>query len=57
MKYYDLLKFGSEHLKSKNISSYNLDSELLLAKLLNSSREQILINLNNEVDDKFLIPY
>ena len=57
MKYYDLLKFGSKHLKSKNISSYNLDSELLLAKLLNSSREQILINLNNEVDDKFLIPY
>ena len=40
---------ASNLLKSKNIRSHNLDSELLLAKTLNIGREQVLLNLNNIV--------
>ena len=37
-----------KYLKLNNIKSYNLDSELLLAKVLNLSREKLLINLNKK---------
>ena len=49
MNYSQIIKFGSHKLKLKNIDTYILDSELLLSHILNSSREQILINLNAKI--------
>ena len=49
MNNFDAIKIGSKILKSNNIKSYILDSELLLAKILNSSREHILTNQNNHL--------
>ncbi len=54
MKTLDIIKIGSKLLKEKKIPSFILDSELLLSKALNKSREEILINLDNKVDKKKL---
>ena len=48
----EIIKVGSKLLKDKKIPSYILDSELLLSKTLNKSREQILINLDQKVSKK-----
>ena len=48
----DVLNYGSKLLKNSNINSYNLDSELILAKVLNSTREELLINLDKKLDRK-----
>ena len=42
----ELLKIGTNILKEKKISSYQLDAELMLAKIVNKSREKILIDQN-----------
>ena len=56
MNYLEAINYGSEILKLNNIETYNLDSELLLAKALNSTRENLLINLNKKIyPDKFYI--
>ena len=52
MKVFDIIKIGSNLLKSKKIPSYILDSELLLSKTLDKSREEILTNLDQKVDEK-----
>ena len=39
-----LLNLGSEILKKNKISSYLIDSEIILSKILNLSREKLLIN-------------
>ena len=52
MKTLEAIKIGSKLLKEKKISSYILDSELLLSRVLNKSREEILINLDNKIDKK-----
>ncbi len=51
MNYLETINYGNKILKSHNISSYNLDSELILANVLNSTREEILTNLDKKVDD------
>jgi release factor glutamine methyltransferase len=48
----EAIKFGSNLLKEKKISSYILDSELLLSKTLNKSREKILTNLDTDIEKK-----
>jgi len=53
----DLLNIGSSKLKKKNISSYNLDSELLLSKVLNKSREEVLVNPDKIIDPKNIIKF
>ena len=50
MKILEAIKTGSKLLKEKNISTYILDSELLLSKSLNKSREEILINLEQNIN-------
>ena len=50
MKAFEVIKFGSNLLKEKKIPSHILDSEILLSKTLNRSREDILINLDKKVD-------
>ena len=49
MKVLEAIKTGSKLLKEKNIPSYILDAELLLSKSLNKSREEILINLEQNL--------
>ena len=48
----EAIKFGSNLLKEKKIPSYILDSELLLSKTLNKSREKILTNLDMDIEKK-----
>jgi release factor glutamine methyltransferase len=52
-----LINFGSRELSRKKIDSCILDSELLLSKILNKKREEILINLNQEVCQKHFANY
>ena len=47
MNYQEILDIGSRNLKINNIKNFNLESELILSKVLNKSREQILINFRN----------
>jgi release factor glutamine methyltransferase len=53
----ELINFGTKKLKQKKISSCRLDSELLLSNVLSKSREEILINLDQEVNEKCLSIY
>jgi len=48
----EIIKFGSNLLKEKKISSFILDSEILLSKTLNKTRENILINLDQKINSK-----
>ena len=50
MKAYKLINNAAIKLKQKNILSYKLDSELLLSKVLDKKREEILINLDQKVN-------
>ena len=47
-----LLNTGSNHLKNSNIFTHKLDSEILLSKILNQTREELLINLDKKVSLK-----
>ena len=52
MKTLEAIKFGSNLLREKKIPSYILDSELLLSKTLNKSREKTLTNLDKDIEKK-----
>ena len=54
MKAHEIIKFGSNLLKERRVQSYILDSEILLSKVLNKSREELLIDLNQNVSEKNL---
>ena len=54
MNILNLINNGSNKLKLKKIVSAKLDSEILLSKILNKRREEILINLNETVDLKII---
>tara|TARA_B100001564_G_scaffold54032_1_gene40903 strand:+ start:5875 stop:6714 length:840 start_codon:yes stop_codon:yes gene_type:complete len=53
----DLIKIGSDILKNKNISSHILDSELLLSKTLMKSREDILVNFNQKINENSILKF
>ena len=57
MKALDLINFGERELKQKKIASSRLDSELLLSKVLNKKREEILINLEQKICQNNLSKY
>ena len=57
MKVLEAIKAGSKLLKEKNISTYILDSELLLSKSLKKPREEILINLEQNINEKVLVDF
>ena len=57
MNYLEAINYGNKLLKLNNLKSYNLDSELLLSKVLNYSREKILINLNDKLEKKNFIKF
>ena len=52
MQIYQLINKGSKVLKDSKITSYRLDSELLLSKILNQTREKIIINYDQKVPFK-----
>ena len=52
MKALDIIKIGSNLLREKKITSHILDSEILLSKTLNKSREEVLINLDQKINKK-----
>ena len=51
MKALDLIKIGSNKLKENNIFSYNLESEILLSNVLKTTREKVLVNLDNKISN------
>ena len=57
MNIIELINIGSKLLKEKNIRSHILDSEILLSKTLNKSREDILINLEEKINEKDIFKY
>ena len=57
MNIIELINIGSNLLKEKNIQSHILDSEILLSKTLNKSREDILINLEEKINEKDIFKY
>ena len=52
MRALEIIKIGSNLLKEKKIHSYILDSEKLLSKALNKTRENILVNLDKKVNER-----
>ena len=50
MNYQEALSKGTKILKSSNIKSFNLDSEILLASSLKLDRTRLLLNLNNKIN-------
>ena len=52
MNCHQILNEGIKLLKTNKILNPKLDSELLLSKVLNKKREEILINLNDKIDKK-----
>ena len=57
MKASKIIKMGSNLLKINKIPSNILDSELLLSKTLNKSRENILINLDQKINKKNIFTF
>ena len=53
----ELINFGARELRRKKIGTSRLDSELLLSKILNKNREEILINLEQKICQKYLLKY
>ena len=53
----EVIKFGSNLLKEKKISSCILDSEILLSKTLRQTREDILINLDQKINTKSILVF
>ena len=51
MNIFELINIGSELLKDKKIPSHVLNSELLLSKTLKKSREEILINNDQNINE------
>ena len=52
MNYTQILKKGENFLKKNKIKNAWLDSELILSKVINRKREEILLNLNLEIKKK-----
>tara|TARA_Y100000591_G_scaffold289790_1_gene275134 strand:+ start:3718 stop:4560 length:843 start_codon:yes stop_codon:yes gene_type:complete len=46
----ELIKIGSSKLKHKSIESHQIDSEILLSSVLGKTREETLVNLNEEIN-------
>ena len=57
MNVLELINFGASLLKEKKISTHILDSEILLAKILNKPREEILINYSQKINEKSIQEY
>ena len=57
MNIYTAISTGTKILKDNSIISANIDSELLLAKVLNKDRKYILLNSLEKISEKKLKLY
>ncbi len=57
MKTLELLNFGSYKLRLKGVLSHQLDSELILSKVLKKSREKIITDLNRNITSREIIKF
>ena len=57
MKVLEIINFGSNLLKERNIPSHILDSEILLSKTLNKTREEILTNLDQIINKESILVF
>ncbi len=57
MEILELINSGSRRLQSKNIYSHKLDSEILLSKVLNKTREELLISLKQTIEPQKIINF
>ena len=53
----EMIKAGSSLLKENKIKSHVLDSEILLSKTLNKSREEILVSLDQKISKKNILVF
>ncbi len=53
----EIMRVGSNILRDNRISSHILDSEILLSKTLNQSREEVLINLDQKINTRDIIKF
>jgi len=53
----ELINFWASELRRKKIGTSRLDSELLLSKILDKNREEILINLEQKICQKYFLKY
>ena len=53
----NIIKNAGYVLKKQNIPSYNLDAEILLAKVLKKKREYLITNLKKKIDDSEIIEF
>ena len=57
MNIYDAIANGNRILKKNNIKSAQLDSEILMSKVLNKNRKYIILNLNKEIQKDNLVKF
>ncbi len=57
MNYLEALNYGNSLLKQNNIINYSLDTELLLANALNSTREKLILSLKGKINKKICSKY
>ena len=57
MNYNQILKKGENFLKKNKIKNSYLDVELILSKVLNRNREEILLNTHNKISNKDIIKF
>ena len=53
----ELLNFGSYKLRLKGVLSHQLDSEIILSKVLKKSREKIITDLNRNITSREIIKF
>ena len=57
MNYSEILKIGENILTKYKIRNPHLDAELILSKVLNKRREEIILNNNNKLKNKDIIKF
>ena len=57
MKASELINIGSKKLKTNSIKSFILDSEILLSKVLNKKREEVLVDLNQKIQNNKILEF
>ena len=57
MKASELINIGSKKLKTNSIKSFILDSEILLSKVLNKKREEVLVDLNQKIENNKILKF
>ena len=57
MNYNEILKKGENYLKKNKIKNRNLDSELILSKVINKKREEILLTANNKLKYRDILKF